>query len=65
MSKETIESAKSEIYALNQHIKILNKLVESHKHKKDKIIKKLNRFIKKREKQLNLTAHNIINQNNA
>ena len=57
MSKESIETAKSEIYALNLHIKLLSKLIENHESKKDRIIRKLNTFIKKREKQLNLTAY--------
>ena len=58
MSKESIETAKSEIYALNLHIKLLSKLIENHESKKDRIIRKLNQFIKKREKQLNLKAYN-------
>jgi hypothetical protein len=57
MSIKTIDHAKSEIYALNQHIKLLSKLIENHESKKDRIIRKLNTFIKKREKQLNLTAY--------
>ena len=59
MSKETIESCKEQLHQLNRHIKILQKLVDGHTEKKDKIFRKLNRYIKKREKQLNLTAHNI------
>lgn len=58
MSIKTIESAKSEIFALNQHIKLLSKLIENHESKKDRIIRKLNTFIKKREKQLSLKAYN-------
>ena len=58
MSIKTIDHAKSEIYALNQHIKLLSKLIENHESKKDRIIRKLNTFIKKREKQLNLKAYN-------
>ncbi len=59
MSKEAISECKEHLHQLNRHITILQKLVDGHIEKKNKIITKLNKYIAKREKRLNLTAHKI------
>ena len=63
MSKEAISECKEHLHQLNRHITILQKLVDGHTQKKNKIITKLNKFIAKREKQLNLKAYKKNNNN--
>ena len=54
----SLEYAKSELQLVNEHITLLNNLIQKHQQTKNQIIEKINKQIARKEKINNIKAWN-------